>query len=88
MCDLALDLESELGIVAIRSADQTDPPDLLDGEGGEVSGANEPEGADPRPVGDGELLTIGCELPAGLLVLHTPVVMLELGIAFLARQFS
>ena len=86
MLDGALGLDRELAVVAIGAAHQAHPLDLFDGEGFDplLPVPDQPERADADPVREGDLLAVGRELPARLLVLDGAVVMLEAGIALLS----
>ena len=85
MLDGALSLDRELAVVAIRSAHEAHPLDLVDGEGFDplLLVPDQPERADAAAVREGDVLAVRRELPARLLVLDGAVVMLEAGIALL-----
>src|SRR6266516_4359730 len=86
MHDGTLCLDSELQIVAISTVDNPDPLDLLKRECSNLllGIADQPQASHTTPIGEGDVLPIRRELPARLLVLHAPVLVLEPGIAFLA----
>lgn len=86
MLDLALYLDDKLNVVAVGPTDETYPLDLLEGEGGDLLTriAHKAEATDATTIREGDMPAIRLQLPARLLVLSTPVVMLEGGIALFA----
>ncbi len=80
-------LYPELTIIAIGPPHNPHPFDVLLREGGDLlfRVPNETESPDTAAIGEGDVSPIGLELPPGLLVLDRAVVMLEPGIALLAR---
>src|SRR2546422_7705663 len=79
-------LDCELHIVAISTVHNPDPLDLL---GRKCCNlllriAYQSQTSNTTPIGEGNVLPIRRELPARLLVLHAPVIVLKPGIAFLA----
>jgi len=86
MLYFTLGLDSELARVAIGTTDDTNPFDVFDRKGPNLLFlvSDQPESAYATPISEGDMFAIGLEFPPGLLVLNTPVIMLKLGIAFLA----
>jgi hypothetical protein len=86
MQDSTLCLDCELHIVAISTMDNPDPLDLLGRKCCNLllGIADQPQASNATPIGEGDVLAIGFQLPARLLVLDAPVIVLEPGIAFLA----
>jgi len=85
--NLALDLDSELTVVAIGTADNANTLDILDRKGFYLLFlvANQAKTANPTAIGEGDMRARGLELPSSSFVLDASVVMLELRIAFLSR---
>src|SRR2546428_9881939 len=67
--------------------DNSHPFDLLDGEGFNLLFriANELHPPDATSIREGEVFPVWFQLPSGLFVFHRAVIVLKLGIAFLAR---
>ena len=86
MFNVPVSLDTELDIIAIGPLDNSHPFDLLDGKGFNVllGIANQTHAANATAIGEGDVLAIGRELPACLLVLDTSVIVLKRGKAFLA----
>jgi hypothetical protein len=86
MFTLSFGLDAELSVVAISAAQEANSLDLLDWEGFDVLSAiaDQAQSANAAAIGEGDVASIGVELPCRLFVLHTPIVMLKLGIALLA----
>lgn len=82
--DLALGLYEKLNEVAIGPAQETYPLDVLDGEGFDVSGANQTQASNSAAIGETDMSAIWLKLPSRLLVLHAAAIMLKLGIAALS----
>jgi hypothetical protein len=84
--NLALRLDPELAVVAVRAAHDAYPFDLRERESFDPLPlvAYEPERADAAAVREGDVLAIRLQLPPGLLVLDGAVVVLELRVALLA----
>ncbi len=87
MHDLTLGPNPELDVVPIGTTDNPHPLDLREREGFDVLRgiAHQSQASDARAIREREVLAIGFQSPAGRFVLYRAVVMLELGIAFLAR---
>src|SRR2546425_574024 len=87
MFTLPLGLNAQLSIISIGAAHDADPLDLLDWESFDLlSGiANQAEATNATAIGEGDVASIGVQLPSRLLVLDAPVIMLKLGITLLAR---
>ncbi len=85
MLDLALGLDTELAIISICATEETNPFDLLDGEGFDVLPgiADQAEFPNTTAIGEGDMTSIWVELPSGLLILDASIVVLKLGVAFL-----
>lgn len=95
MFTLALGLNTKLAIIAIGTAQDANPFDLLDWEGFDllVRVPNQAEATNATAIGEDDMVPIGRELPACLFILDAPIVVLKLGIPLLAklrgsRQFS
>src|SRR5260370_26503466 len=87
MFDGAFCLDAKLDIVAISPAQETHPLDLLDRESSDLLFlvAHKAKSPDATPIGENDVLAIGFQLPSGLFILDTSIVVLKLGIAFLPR---
>src|SRR5579875_368277 len=87
MVNMPLCIDGKLAIVAIGPSHDAYPLDELDGVFLDALPfvAHEPERAYSTCVREGDVLPIGFESPARLLVLDTPVIMLETGIPLLPR---
>src|SRR5258708_7270664 len=72
MLHVALGLHRKLRVVAISTLDDAHPLDLLDGEGCDLLFfvANEPKPSNATTISEEEMLSIGVDLPARLLVLY------------------
>src|SRR5262249_14040168 len=81
----ALGLQDKLRVVAIGPAQESHPLDLLHGEGRDGPRAHQPHPPNATALGEGQVPPVGIQRPAGDLVLHRATVMLEAGIALLAR---
>jgi hypothetical protein len=82
----SLRLDAELDVVAVSTADQTNPLDLLAREGFDVllRIADQPQSSNATPIGEANVLAIVIQLPACRFVLHAAIILLEPGKAFLA----
>jgi hypothetical protein len=89
MHDLTLGPNPKLDVVPIGTTDNPHPLDLREREGFDVLRgiAHQSQSSDARAIHEREVLAVGFQSPAGRFVLYRAVVMLELGIAFLARLF-
>jgi hypothetical protein len=87
MLDFAFSLDSKLDIVAISTTKNTYPFDVFHWEGFDVLFfvANQAKATNPAAIGEDDVFAIRLQFPSRLLVSHTPVVVLELRIAFLSR---
>src|SRR5712691_2870893 len=87
MLYLAGSKNAELHIVAIGPMHNAYTLDLLRGEGFNLllAIAHEAQPTNPTPIGEGDMPAIRIQFPAGLFVLDGAIVVLKLGIAFLAR---
>src|SRR3989442_4554719 len=83
----AFGLYPKLAIVAIGTMHNPDALDLLGGERLNLLllVAYQPQAANTTPIGEGDVFPVRFDLPAALLVFYGAVIVLELGIALLAR---
>src|SRR5579883_129229 len=81
--DAPLCIKRKLDVVAIGTFDEPDTFDLLRGKffNPLVFASYQPQAAYVATISEGDVLAIGGELPARLLVLHRTVIMLEARIA-------
>jgi hypothetical protein len=86
MLTLAEGIYTELNRIPIGAMEDANPLDLLHGKGFDVlSGiADQAKSPNPARVSEDDVASIGFQLPSGGFVLHAPVIVLELGIPFLA----
>jgi hypothetical protein len=86
MRERPISLDTERHRVAIGSSEKANPLDLFEGKGFDVLFLvpDEPKSPDATAIGEGDVFARRRQFPAGLLVLHASVIMLELGIALLA----
>ena len=87
MFALALCLDTELDIVSISTTEDANSFDLLDGEGFDLlaRGTNQAEATNATAIDKGDMTPIGVNLPSCLLIFHTAVVVLKLGVSLLSR---
>src|SRR5713226_82223 len=79
-------LYSELTEIAISTLDEANALDLLLGKRFDALFLvpHKPQAPDTAAIGEGDVLPIGFQLPASLLVVHGTIIVLETGIALLA----
>src|SRR5205807_1550787 len=87
MLDFALGLHAELSVVAICTADNAHPFNILHRECLNLLLliAHQAESANATAIGEGDMLAIIVQLPASLLVFNRSVVVLKSGITLLSR---
>ena len=88
MVHTPLCIHGKLTIVAIRTPDEPYPLDLLRGKVFNALPvvADQSQAANATAIGEADMLAIQLYLPAGLLILDRPIIMLKTRIAFLARR--
>src|SRR5436305_1837051 len=82
---MALHVDGELRIVAVSSPEQAYALDGAQGIGHKVVRPPEREGAQAQVISHGQVAAQLIELPAARLVLNRATILLEAGVAFLAR---
>jgi len=85
MFSASLSLQGKLSIVAIGPLDEAYPLDLLERKLCHflLPIANQAQVSNTTAIGEGDVLAIGFQFPAGLFVLHRSIIMLKTGIALL-----
>ncbi len=86
MFALPLGLDAELRIISICAAHDANSLDLLHREGFDmlIRIADQAQTSNTTSVGESDVTPIGLQLPPALFVLHASVIVLKLGVAFLA----
>jgi hypothetical protein len=84
--DVALCIHHELRIVAIGPAHEAHPLDGTQGIGHEAVRPPEREGPQDQVIRQGQVAAQLIESPAARLVLNRATILLEAGVAFLARS--
>lgn len=85
MLNVPISLYAKLNEVAVGTADNANPFDLLEREGFNRLVPDEAQASNATTISEGDVFAVGFQLPARLLVLHAAIIVLELGIAFLSR---
>ena len=87
MLNYPVSLDGKLHVVAISTSHDANPLDLLRGEGFNVlfGIADQAKATNPTAIGEGDVFAIRFQLPSLYLIFYTAVIMLESGIALLAR---
>ena len=95
MFALAFGLHPKLAIISICASQDANSFDLLGGEGFDMLPgiAHQAQSPNAASIDEGDVTSIGLQLPSRLLIFHASIVVLKLGVAFLAglrgsRQFS
>ncbi len=81
---LPLSVVTELDVVAVRPSHQSHPLDLLQRKRLDAPRADQSYPSDTEAIGEGQMSSVGIELPAGDFVLDRAIVVLEARVAFLA----